>query len=446
MVFKRFHIQTIVRVFLILANSTWLGLELFNPPNAYTIVLLGSLLLIQSALLIRYVNRTNRELARYFVSLRDKDPSFTLVPEDSKGSFNEVAQVINETRQLIQDARIDKEKQYRYLQIIINHMDIGLLSFRTDGSIEHYNRAARELLGTGELTQLQSLNSSHQDLESILRGMEPGQSKILTISTAAEKVQLLFKMSELVYEDHPLNLLSIQDVNTELDERELISWKRLIRVLNHEVMNSLTPIRTLTHAIDRSLEEVPTGQIGESIATDIRDNTRLIEKRSSSLVDFVSRYREITRINELVLNEIDVYALLHEAASLFQEDTNKHQIDLQVIAQPPGFSLRGDENLLKQVVINLVQNSMEALKETQGGRIKIHASENEDHTVIKVEDNGPGIPSEHMDEIFTPFFSTREDGSGIGLSFSKHIIRLHGGTMSIWSEPGKGTTVTIRLP
>ena len=115
MVFKRFHIQTIVRVFLILANSTWLGLELFKPPNAYTIVLLGSLLLIQTALLIRYVNRTNRELARYLVSLRDKDPSFTLVPEDSKGSFNEVAQVINETRQLIQDARIDKEKQYRYL-------------------------------------------------------------------------------------------------------------------------------------------------------------------------------------------------------------------------------------------------------------------------------------------------------------------------------------------
>ena len=278
-------------------------------------------------------------------------------------------------------------------------MDIGLLSFRTDGSIEHYNRAGRELLGTGELTQLQSLNTSHQDLESILRAMEPGQSKILTISTAAEKVQLLFKMSELVYEDHPLKLLSIQDVNTELDERELISWKRLIRVLNHEVMNSLTPIRTLTHAIDRSLEEVPSGQIGESIATDIRDNTRLIEKRSSSLVDFVSRYREITRINELVLNEIDVYALLHEAASLFQEEINKHQIDLQIVAQPPGLSQRGDENLLKQVVINLVQNSIEALKDTRSGNINLSASEQDDQMVINVEDNGPGIVKSQIPKI-----------------------------------------------
>lgn len=434
-----------VRVSLILANSVWLGLEIFDPPNAYTILLLGSVLIIQSYLLIRYVNRTNRELARYFVSLRDQDSSFTLVPEDPEGSFSEVVQVINETRKLIQDARIDKEKQYRYLQIIINHMDIGLLSFRVDGSIEHYNRAARELLGTGELTQLQSLNNIYPDLETILQSMEPGQSKILSITTDGDKVRLLFKMSELVYEDHPIKLLSVQDVNTELDERELISWKRLIRVLNHEVMNSLTPIRTLTHAIDRSLVEIPPGQIGVDITADIRENIRLIEKRSSSLVDFVNRYREITRINELVNGEIRVGSLLNEAASLYQDLLQKMQLECQVNVRPSELRLHGDENLLKQVVINLLQNSIEAMKESPGGRIILSAEEQGDQAVIKVTDNGPGIPSEHMEEIFTPFFSTRPDGSGIGLSFSKHIIRLHGGTMSIWSRPGEGTAVTIKL-
>ena len=445
MVFKRFHIQTIIRVFLILLTCTWLGLELFNPPNAYTLFLLGSLLLIQTALLIRYVNKTNRELARYFVSLRDQDSSFKLVPEDPKGSFSEVAQVINETRQLLQDTRIDKEKQYRYLQIIIGHMDIGLLSFRPDGSVEHYNRAARELLGTGELTQLHSLNTLHPDFENILQAMEPGQSKILTISPANEKVQLLFKMSELIYEDHPLKLLSVQNVQSELDEQELISWKRLIRVLNHEVMNSLTPIRTLTHAIDRSLMEIPSGQIEEGIASDIRDNTSLIEKRSTSLVDFVSRYREITRINELVREEIEVSKLLDEVAALFRKELSDRQTECQVKVSPPGLTVQGDDGLLKQVLINLVKNSMEALKGANNGMIILSAGKQEGQIVIQVKDNGPGIPSEHMDEIFTPFFSTREDGSGIGLSFSKHIIRLHKGSMSLWSEPGKGTTVTIRL-
>ncbi len=435
-----------VRIFLILATCVWLGLELPSPPNVYTLVLLASLLLIQTALLIRYVNKTNRELARFFISLKDQDSSFALVPEDPKGSFGEVARVINETRKLFQDARIDKEKQYRYLQIIINHMDIGLLSFRIDGSIEHFNRAARKLLGSGELSHIHSLNSIHPDFENILSDLEPGQSKFITVSPASEKVQILLKMSELVYEDHPLKLLSVQDVNTELDERELISWKRLIRVLNHEVMNSLTPIRTLTHAIDRSLLEIPDKQLGEGIAKDIRDNTRLIEQRSSSLIDFVKQYREITRINELVPVKIKAGTLLNSVAPLFTQNMSDRQVDCQVKVEPSGLTLIGDEGLLKQVLINLLKNSIEALKETIGGIIALSAGEVEDHTVIQVKDNGPGIPPEHMDEIFTPFFSTKEEGSGIGLSFSKHIIRLHDGTMSIWSEPGEGTTVTIRLP
>ncbi len=446
MAFKQFYVQTMVRIALILATCLWLGLELPNPPNVYTLVLLASLLVIQSALLIRYVNKTNRELARYFISLKDQDSSFALVPEDPKGSFGEVARVINETRKLIQDARIDKEKQYRYLQIIINHMDIGLLSFRTDGSIEHFNRAARKLLGTGELTHIQSLASIHPDMESILRALEPGQSKIITVSPANEKMQLWLKMSELVYEEHPLKLLSIQDVNTELDERELISWKRLIRVLNHEVMNSLTPIRTLTHAINRSLQEVPSDRMDESIATDIRDNTSLIEQRSSSLIDFVNQYREITRIHELVPVQISADALLNGVISLFRDDLQSQQVECRVTVEPSGLTLLGDESLLKQVLINLVKNSLEALRETRRGAIVLSATENEGQTVLTVQDNGPGIPQEHMDEIFTPFFSTKEDGSGIGLSFSKHIIRLHGGTMSIWSEPGESTLVTIRLP
>jgi len=446
MAFKQFHIQTIVRIALILATCVWLGLELPNPPNVYTLVLLATLLLIQSALLIRYVNKSHRELARFFSSLKDQDSSFSIVPEDPKGSFGEVARVINETRKLIQDARIDKEKQYRYLQIIIHHMDIGLLSFRADGSIEHFNRAARKLLGTGELSHIQSLNSTHPDFERILRALEPGQSKFLTVSPENEKVQLLLKMSELVYEDHPLKLLSIQDVNTELDEQELISWKRLIRVLNHEVMNSLTPIRTLTHAIERSLLEIPVEQIGESISHDIRENTHLIEQRSTSLMDFVNQYREITRINELVRSVIKAGNLLHGIPPLFQEELQSRQVDCQVKVEPSGLTLKGDEGLLKQVLINLVKNSLEALKDTSQGRIIVSAGEEEGQKVIRVEDNGPGIPREHLDEIFTPFFSTKEDGSGIGLSFSKHIIRLHGGTMSIWSEPGEGTTVTLRLP
>jgi len=363
MVFKKFHTQVIIRTLLILANCIWLSFEVPRPPNVYTLIFLASLLIIQVYLLIRYVNRTNRDLSRIFTSLWDQDSSFSLAPSDPAGSFGEIARIINETRQQIQNARIDKEKQYRYLQFIINHMDIGLLSFHSDGKVEHFNRAAGILLGSYELSALKSLNSLHHDFEKILQEMEPGQSKIVSISPGDKTIQLLIRMTQLVYEDQPLKLLSLQDVRTELDEQELISWKRLIRVLNHEVMNSLTPIRTLTHAIDRSLLELDPEVNNESIIEDIRENSSLIAKRSASLTDFVNRYREITRIQEISKQKVSVDAMFQEVKALFRKELSEQNRECTIAIDPPGLILDGDENMLKQVMINLVRNSMDALKQ-----------------------------------------------------------------------------------
>jgi len=445
MVFKKFQTQVIIRVLLILGNSIWLSFEMLSPPFVYTIIFLGTLLIIQSFLLIRYVNRRNRELNRIFTSLWDQDTSFTLAPNDQSGTFGEIAGIINETRQQIQEARISKEKHYRYLQFILNHMDIGLLSFHGDGRVEHYNRAAGKLLASPELSVLKSLNALHPDFEITLQEMEPGQSKILTLSPGGESVQALIRMTQFVYEDHPLKLVSLQDVRTELDEQELISWKRLIRVLNHEVLNSLTPIRTLTHAIDRSLEEFKPEIPNKHIIKDIRKNTSLIAKRSASLSDFVNRYREITRIQEISLQKIHMGALLQEVNALFRKEFSGENIRCLVDINPPELQLEGDENLLKQVLINLVRNSMDALKNRSDGTIHMKAKKEENHILLTIEDNGPGIPAEYLGEIFTPFFSTREDGSGIGLSFSKHIVRLHGGHISIQSKPGEGTSLTMKF-
>jgi two-component system nitrogen regulation sensor histidine kinase NtrY len=446
MVFKRFYIQVIFRVLLIFANCLWLAFEVYDPPNIYTLVFLGSLLIIQTLVLVRYVNKTNRELSRFFSSLRDQDSSFSLVPEDSKGTFRELARVLNQTSQLIRDTRIEKEKQYRYLQFIISHIDIGLLSFRPDGQVVHYNPAAQQLLDTGELKLLKTLNRLHPGFEKTLSSLKPGQSKILTITQKTRQYPLLIRMTEFLFDDESLKLVSIQDLQAELDEQELISWKRLIRALNHEVMNSLTPIRTLSHAINRSLMEIPPEKIDEGVFNDIQSNTRLIEQRSTSLMDFVRKYRDITRIDEIAKETIDVKKLINEVTGIFREDFRKHNIHYNAVIDPPDLNLNGDMNLLKQVLINLVKNALEALQDTEKGELDIDASIREKEVLILVKDNGSGILPEHFDDIFTPFFSTKRDGSGIGLSFSKHIIRLHGGNMSVWSEPGRGTIVTLKFP
>lgn len=430
---------------LILLNCIWISLELIHPPSAYTLILLCSLLILQGYLLIRYVNRTNREISRIFLALWDQDTSFSLAPSDPSGSFTEIARVINESRQQIQQARIDKEKQYRYLQFIINHMNIGLLSFHGDGRVEHFNRAAGELTGKTELSSLGQLNSLHPGLEKTLLQMEPGQSRIVTINHPSESRQLLLRMTQLNYEGQPLMLLSLQDIRTELDEQELLSWKRLIRVLNHEVMNSLTPIRTLTHAIERSLEELDPKDSDEAVLADIRANSRLISKRSSSLIEFVKRYREISNIRMISKQAVPVKAMLQEIHGLFRDDLSRQNCMLEIGVEPSDLQLQGDENMLKQVLINLLQNSLHALEKHASGVIDIQARQEADSVLISVKDNGPGISPEYMDDIFTPFFSTREDGSGIGLSFSRHIVRLHDGSISIQSDPGEGTTVSMRF-
>ena len=445
MVFKKFHTQVIIRILLILINCVWLSYEMGHAPNVYTLIVLTSLLAMQTWILVRYVNRSNRELSRIFVSLWDQDTSFALAPSDPSGSFSEIARVINESRQQIQEARIEKEKHYRYLQFIINHMDIGLLSFHEDGRLEHFNLAAGKLLGSQNQSSLESLNGLQKGLAKTLNEMEPGQSKIVNISAGGGTTQLLIRMTQLTYDDHPLKLVSLQDVRTELDEQELIAWKRLIRVLNHEVMNSLTPIRTLTHAIDRSLEELNPSDTEQKIIEDIRENCRLIANRSASMADFVKRYREITRIQEISKDKIVLGTMLQEVKALFQKEFSDLGITCSLHIDPPGLEMEGDENMMKQVVINLVRNSLDALGNKKGGSIHISAHTSEDRLIIAVKDNGPGIPPEYMEDIFTPFFSTREDGSGIGLSFSKQIVRLHGGKIFIQSESGKGTTVTLKF-
>lgn len=443
MLFRKFHIRVIIHVLLILLNCLWISFELFHPPNAYTLILLACLLILQVYLLVRYVNRTNRDISRIFSALWDRDASFTLAPSDPSGSFNEIARVINESRQQIQEARIDKEKQYRYLQFIINHMNIGLLSFHKDGRVEHYNRMAGELTGKPELSSIGQLNSLHPGLQEILMHMDPGQSRIISISHPTESRQLLLRMTQLTYDNQPLMLLSLQDIRTELDEQELLSWKRLIRVLNHEVMNSLTPIRTLTHAIERSLEEMDPRESDQAVLADIRANSRLISKRSSSLIEFVKRYREVADIRTISRQAVPVLAMLREIQDLFSDELSRQNCMLNLSVEPADLKLQGDENMLKQVMINLLKNSMHALEDHTSGAIDIRGRKVAGSIRISVADNGSGISPEYMDDIFTPFFSTREDGSGIGLSFSRHIVRLHDGSISIQSEPGKGTTVSM---
>ncbi len=400
--------------------------------------------------MIRYVNRTNRELSKFFISLRDKDSSLRLSPDDQYGSFRELADILQETADLLKDARIEKEKQYRYLQFIIEHVDIGLLSFRDDGRIIHYNPAARKLLKMERLTGLELLNNIHPDFKRILIDQLPGESTMIKISHGNEMFQLLIRSTDFIFEEDKLRLISFQDVKQEMEAQELQSWQRLIKVLNHEVMNSLTPIRTLTHAIRRSVSELKPGkdnmEIDHSLTADIMKNSDLIEERSTSLVNFIKQYRDITRIDKLSLQKVVLKEVFTRVTAFLKEDLSLKKITCEIAVIPENLELLCDINLIEQLLINLMINSIEALSDSTDPVIKLHAFIQKDsHVVIYISDNGRGIPEDNLDEIFTPFYSTKEGGSGIGLSFARQVMRLHRGNVSVKSAPSEETVFMLRF-
>lgn len=450
MVYKNFYLNVIVRVTLIFFTSLWLAFEITQPPFVYTLIFLGSILLLQTYGLIWYVNRTNRELSGFFTSLKDKDSSLTILGKEKGGSFRELADTLNETAALLKEARIEKESQYQYLQCIVEHVTIGLISFSGNGRVSLVNNAAKKLLGIKSLTRLDQLNSILSEFDRILIEMKPGKQTVLRITIHDELLQVLIRATAFKFQHEQLKLITLQDFRKELEEQEIRSWQKLIRVMNHEIMNSVTPITTLTLAIKRCLTKDEEGQSAEAPSNEnIRDaviNAELIEERSKGLIDFVNNYRSISRIEKLELTRINITGLLKSTASLFKEELSKSgfHIHQRIIPEDLAFSM--DKKLIQQVLINLVKNSIEALVEKEGGQIEIHAYREGDGTpVIAVSDNGSGIPSEILDDIFIPFFTTRKNGSGIGLSFSRQVMRLHKGSIHAASEPGKKTTFFLKF-
>jgi two-component system nitrogen regulation sensor histidine kinase NtrY len=450
MVYRNFYIHVIIRVSFIFFTSLWLAYEIANPPFVYTILFLGSILLIQTYGLIWYVNRTNRELSRFFTSLRDKDSSFSIVGREKGGSFRELAETLNETAALLKEARIEKESQYLYLRCIVEHVTIGLISFSANGKVSLINNAAKKLLGIKSIVRLDQLNSIMEGFDRILNEMNPGEQTVLRMTINNELLQVLIRVTGFKFHNEQLKLVSLQDFRQELEEQEIKSWQKLIRVMTHEIMNSVTPITTLTLAIKRCLTKDEEIRRSETLDDEnIRDaviNASLIEERSKGLTDFVNNYRSISRIEKLELTHVIIAKLLRSTASLFKEELAKSTIRIDQRIVPEDLTFPMDEKLIQQVLINLVKNSIEALCGTGNGNIELHAYREVDGTpVIGVSDNGAGIPREILDDIFVPFFTTKKNGSGIGLSFSRQVMRLHRGTIHVASDPGKGTTFFLKF-
>jgi len=448
MAYRRFYHIIILRVLLILATCIWLAFTIPKQEKLYTLIVIIALLVLQVILLINYLNKTNRQLARFFTALKDDYTYYRVTDAFEKRTSRELSQILNETSSLLRAARIEKEKQFQFMQFVFESAPNGMIIYNPEGEIVQINKVAQNLLGIFRIKKIRELHDISPMLEEKLTTIKSGQKELLRIPRNNDFMILMIGISDIIIDGNKFRLASLQDFRNELEASEIESWQKLIRVINHEIMNSITPIITLTEATKKGLivegKLIPKDTINEETLKDTLLNTELIEQRSKGLKDFIDRYRTISSINKLTIHNIQFKDLLGTVLLLLQDEITKQNIQTIISIKPEDLSVECDEKLLEQVCINLFKNSMFALTSTSNPKIEVLASINtENRVIIQFIDNGSGIPKDIINDIFIPFYTTRDDGAGIGLSLSRHIMRLHKGSITAHSEPGEKTVMTL---
>ncbi|WP_347156921.1 sensor histidine kinase [Pontibacter chitinilyticus] len=449
--FKTYRLQLLLRVLLLGASIYFFARLDFNPAYRGTLLGLGLFILLQVGLLMVLQERTNRLFLRFLNSIKYDDFTELFLVKGEGKRQQELALRLNQVMEKFREVRAEKEANMHYFEAIVQHIGIGIITYQPNGSILMLNNAAKKLLQVSHAQQVQELATVSPELALGLQQLEHGEKVLVPLRQDGEQANLSVHVIELSLLGNMVRLASLQNIQPELEEKEMEAWHNLIKVLTHEIMNSVTPIASLSASAseeingytDTTAEEVTL--LREEL-TDIGQCLQTISRRSDGLIHFVQDFRNLTTIAVPQLSRFNVTELLQEIKMLLREQLAARQVKLQVEVPTESLLLSADRSMIEQVLINLVKNAMEAVQEQPEAQIILRAFLDERSRVsIEVADNGSGMTEEAMAKIFIPFYSTKKTGSGIGLSLSRQIMRLHKGTISVQSELGQGTRFALRF-
>ncbi|HYQ58721.1 MAG TPA: ATP-binding protein, partial [Draconibacterium sp.] len=406
------------------------------------------IILISTLNLIYFLNRINRRIFYFFDAIKNEDSTLRFPNNIDNKIINDLNQSLQKVNAQIQQIYIDNQKQEQYFQALIEHAATGMFTFNKKGFILHSNKLAKQLFEVDVLTHINQLERIDAKLFQTIKEIEPSEQHLITLHLKSGVIQLLIKSNSFISESDEMMLISVHDIKNQLDEKELESWRKLIRVMMHEIMNSITPVTSLSESLAgyfyKDGATVSPEDINvKTIETTIR-GLEVIREQGKGLINFVESYRKITRLPAPEKKIFQVKNLIDHISILSSSFDNAEHVELSCNVTPPELELHADEKQISQVLINLVKNAYEANATNDNAKITINAAiNNAGHPVISVTDNGPGISDELMDRIFVPFFTTKENGSGIGLSISRQIMQLHGGSLKMSSVSGKYTSAVL---
>ena len=448
MLLKRFYLNLIVRLVLILLTMVFQAFaihSLFQGQLLFTLIVLSGFLILQMVLLFFYIKKSNRQLTRLVLSLSNQDLMQSL--GDSHTPHKEFKQALNAIVNQYHSIYMEKESQSFLMHHLVSIIPAGIIVTDLDGKLILLNRAVEELLDLSDVTSMKEIEACQPDLyDKFLKEEVPGNYTYeLTSGGELKKLAVTIRQFLLLKNQHRIFL--IQDISTEVDAGEIDAVQRLLRILTHEIMNSLTPVHSLTETIsmlmtDDNGKTKKQEQLSPKNYNDILESVLAIQERSSGLDHFVTQFRTLTRMPEnLECKTVKVRDLFESVCKVMKSELAGVEVQLQLDSED--LSIRVDAALMEQVLINLITNALTAMSSRDQPMLGLKAFSLDTGIVIQVKDNGTGISEEKLPDIFMPFYSTKEQASGIGLSFVKQVLRIHKASIKVQSVVNEGSSFTM---
>lgn len=441
MAFKHYNRLLVIRLVVIVGLAFAIGCLVMMGESLFFIIFLSSVEVLLSVEFIHFLNSTNRQISFFIQAIKNEDTTLRFPIKTGSSIINDLHNSLNELNVILQKTKVGNQIRERYFSEILQHIGTGVLVLNEKGFVTEVNPAALDLFGIQNLTHITQLDRVDPKFKNELQLLAGSNKQVITLRKGNDAIQIVTRCSVINLKEEDIKLITLQDIRGELERKELDSWVKLIRVLSHEIMNSLAPVTSIAQSLNsiwkEKLEAQPEYASDDAIESTMK-GLEVIGERGEGLIRFVQSYRMLTKVPVPQFSQVSVQNLFDRLSILVSPLKAEYRVAIQFYAPDPDFEVQIDEQMMVQVVINLVKNSAEALQGCENPKIEIHAHKlSVDKVEILVSDNGPGVPEEILEEIFVPFFTTKATGTGIGLSHSRQIMRAHGGSIGCNSEPGK---------
>lgn len=425
--------------------ATFVYLIFFDEKYVTTAVT-GLIIIFEIFELFQFIESTNKKLKRFFDAIKYNDFNMSFTHDNKLGkTFKELNLAFKDVVDAILNERQKREEYYQQLNVVVENIGTGIISIDDEGEIGLINRAALKMLGLQNLRNVTDLHIKSPLIAKTLEEMQATQRAIVKNNNGQELaiLETLYKLGGKSF-----RLFAFQDIKAELQAKELEAWQNLTKVLRHEIMNSVAPISSLTSTLNQLLEEDLIKENEKNILSDesledLSEGLSTISKRSQGLIDFVNAYRDYTSLPTPSKQETSINLLIKNTISLVQSEFEAANIKLSLNIPSVELYHLIDGQLIEMVLINLIKNARESFNSDKNSLVKVEAGKNNKTVFITISDNGTGITEEAKEKIFMPFYSTKQRGSGIGLSLSSQIMQMHNGEIQLDTEIGKGSTFKL---